>query len=315
MPPALPAMSILRCEQCGTSFADPPFVPAGYYEAVYRHAGDLTGYVRYQRFRRQVAASRHPLEYLAGQQDAFWGIQALLARQTDKTRIRVVEVGSGLGYLTAALRRDGYDATGIDVSEVAVREAVDRFGPYYVQEDLFDPNSQIIGGFDLAILTEVVEHVSDPVGFVAATARLLAEHGRLIVTTPNRDIYPPDETWASDLPPMHLYWFSERGMRVLAQRLGYTCDFVDFTERNRRYREMVRSGASRSLPRPMLDGTLRPFQPLSRKERLVEFVEQWPRLASRIRAGYHAVDPSSRLLKARSHSMVALLAPVSGEGA
>jgi 2-polyprenyl-6-hydroxyphenyl methylase/3-demethylubiquinone-9 3-methyltransferase len=40
--------------------------------------------------------------------------------------------------------------------------------------------------FDLVTSLEVIEHVSDPAGFIAGLAGVLAEGGLLILSTPNR---------------------------------------------------------------------------------------------------------------------------------
>jgi hypothetical protein len=50
------------------------------------------------------------------------------------------------------------------------------------------------------------------------------------LTTPNKTIYPANIIWNTDLPPVHLWWFSENSMRYIANKLNASVQFVDFTE-------------------------------------------------------------------------------------
>ncbi|MBV9027219.1 MAG: hypothetical protein JO311_01265, partial [Candidatus Eremiobacteraeota bacterium] len=55
------------------------------------------------------------------------------------------------------------------------------------------------------------------------------------LTTPNRTYYGYDRPWSTDLPPVHLWWFSEESLRKIAERIGCRAEFVDFTEYNARF--------------------------------------------------------------------------------
>jgi hypothetical protein len=55
------------------------------------------------------------------------------------------------------------------------------------------------------------------------------------VTTPNRSVYPSDGVWLTELPPVHLWWFSERSMTQMGKHLDMTTRFVDFSAYNARY--------------------------------------------------------------------------------
>jgi hypothetical protein len=79
--------------------------------------------------------------------------------------------------------------------------------------------------------------------------RLLNPAGRLILTTPNRSHFPPGERWATDLPPVHLWWLSEPSLRAMARALDCSIEFVDFTPYSSRYPLLY---AHRSPLAPML---------------------------------------------------------------
>ena len=104
--------------------------------------------------------------------------------------LTILDIGCGGGLLSEPLARMGGRVTGLDAGErniaIARRHAetsgvaVDyRFG---AAEDLAASGAC----FDVVLAMEVVEHVADPPGFLAAAATLTAPGGLLIVATLNR---------------------------------------------------------------------------------------------------------------------------------
>jgi SAM-dependent methyltransferase len=85
---------------------------------------------------------------------------------------------------------------------------------------------------DLIIALELIEHVPDPGAFLAELTRTLAPGGSILVSTPNRTNWGTTALWQTDLPPIHLHWFSELGMEALADGVGYCCEFTDFKRFN-----------------------------------------------------------------------------------
>jgi SAM-dependent methyltransferase len=302
-PPALVERDIRSCQDCRANFAHPLTVPDRFYEAIYENVRALPNYARYDRFAERIAGTSSGLDYLADQQDVYWGTQRLLD-SIRSTHPRVVEIGSGLGYFTAALRKDGRDATGVDLSQAAVDAARARFGPYYHRADVFQPGD-FTGTFDVAVAMEVVEHVEDPVGFLRAIGGWLRPGGRLIVTTPNRDAYPDDAVWRTDGPPVHLYWFSEESVRRLLDRAGFVDHrFVDFSERNARAHASISLNDLTAVPPSQLDGRLEPRAPLNARHRLVEGLEAFPAVGPRVRAMFYRFGRGRVALGRRSFSLV-----------
>jgi SAM-dependent methyltransferase len=170
-----------------------------------------------------------------------------------------LEIGSGLGYTTHALATAGFDAHGVDLSHEAVGHAVRRFGNRYRQGDAMQIARQEQGRWDALIATELIEHLVDPVAFVAGIRPLLKPGGRIVLTTPDKDIYQPGTLWQSDPPPVHLWWFGEASMRKLAERVGMSMQRIDFSDYHRHKPDAARVlwPVGEVLPRPRLraDGT------------------------------------------------------------
>jgi 2-polyprenyl-3-methyl-5-hydroxy-6-metoxy-1,4-benzoquinol methylase len=200
------------------------------YDVIYSQREKHPGYSRYWKYAKEVKNARSPLGYLAEAEPTYFGVAEFLKRmKISKTSI-VLEVGSGLGYLTYALRESGYAASAIEMSRVAVEEAIQNFGNYYVNADLFSYSEENRLSVDVVISTEVIEHVENPIPFVQTMLDLLKPDGHLVLTTPNKSFFPREMIWESSLPPIHCWWFSEQSMRHIAAAVGATVEFIGFRE-------------------------------------------------------------------------------------
>lgn len=132
------------------------------------------------------------------EQENLWGyrkrlrfVQRAIAESfpgRQKSSLRVLDIGCGNGsQLALSLIRDGLDLTGIDTDKnsieharrLAARDANARFLCSRV-EDL-----NVSEVFDVVILSEVLEHVSEPLSLLKAALHHLSAAGITIVTVPN----------------------------------------------------------------------------------------------------------------------------------
>ncbi len=104
--------------------------------------------------------------------------------------LRVLDVGCGGGILSEAMAGLGAQVTGIDVVERnihiaalhAKQSALAIDYRHTTAEALTEAGEQ----FDVVLNMEVVEHVADFDGFMAASISLVADHGLMSVATINR---------------------------------------------------------------------------------------------------------------------------------
>jgi 2-polyprenyl-3-methyl-5-hydroxy-6-metoxy-1,4-benzoquinol methylase len=221
---------IQSCPTCEVSYSLPRVDASAVYDNIYRNASSIPGYSRYWQFMSEIKASKDPLDYLSKAEDVYWGVATAIAKLgLDKTTAKCLEIGSGLGYTTFAFASAGYDIKGLDLSAVAVENAKRMFGDHYVSGDLFEYSKQHSNQFDVVVLTEVIEHVDDPLAFLEAIKLLLKPSGKLVLTTPNKSFFPAKVVWVSTPPPVHCYWFSEKTMAWFADKLQASVEFVDFS--------------------------------------------------------------------------------------
>jgi len=138
---------------------------------------------------------------------------AFLRRFLDKHRInveRVLELGPGPGFFARSwleqAPRSIYSALETDSSS---HESLLKLGVKLV--DTADEVST-----DLVVMSHVLEHVPDPVGFVWAATRGLRPGGALFIEVPCRD-------WEhKTLDEPHILFFDKIPMRRLLDNLGFT---------------------------------------------------------------------------------------------
>jgi SAM-dependent methyltransferase len=202
------------------------------YQLIYEKGHKISGYNRYWRYYNEIEQQKDPLRYLENVEPIYWGISMALKKfLIGKKDAKILEIGSGLGYLTYALRNAGFtNAYGLEIAQEAVERANKRFGPFYIQADLFQYAKEQTNNYDVIYLSEVIEHIEDSMGFIETSLSLLKDGGALIMTTPNKSFYPDTAIWATDNPPVHCWWFSEESFKYIAECFDVAVSFIDYSE-------------------------------------------------------------------------------------
>jgi ubiquinone/menaquinone biosynthesis C-methylase UbiE len=169
---------------------------------------------------------------------------------------RVLDLGCGTGYGTAALAERARLTVGIDVSIDAVGYASVHFpSASFVECSAtalpFDKNS-----FDLVTAFEVIEHLSDWSAMLAEARRVLCPDGLLMVSTPNK-LYYAEARGASGPNPYHQHEFEFAEFRAaLAERFSHVTIFLqDRLESFAFYAASAESEADGYLERSTADPT------------------------------------------------------------
>lgn len=145
---------------------------------------------------------------------------------------RILDIGCGNGSLAGRLADLGFDVTGIDISESGIAIAADRYpscrfvvGP--ISRDL----PQVVGQeYDLAVSTEVIEHLYDPRQLTDGAHAVLKEGGTFICSTPYHGWLKNmllaltnrfDVHWSVLHEGGHIKFFSPRTLRELLYKSGF----------------------------------------------------------------------------------------------
>jgi SAM-dependent methyltransferase len=102
---------------------------------------------------------------------------------------RILDIACGEGYGAASLGKAGAaDVIGVDVSESACLHARKRYGLDARQgaaEAIPLPDNSV----DVIVSFETIEHVPNPGNFLDECVRVLVPGGRLVISTPNKEVY------------------------------------------------------------------------------------------------------------------------------
>jgi 2-polyprenyl-6-hydroxyphenyl methylase/3-demethylubiquinone-9 3-methyltransferase len=105
----------------------------------------------------------------------------------------VLDVGCSEGIVSLLLARRGLTALGIDINPGAIEAAVAlaaaepdpvKENLSFLQHDIQESTSNFPRKYDTIILGEVLEHLSSHSEILVACKKLLADEGRIIITTP-----------------------------------------------------------------------------------------------------------------------------------
>ena len=121
---------------------------------------------------------------------------------------RVLDAACGEGFGSALLAREARQVVGMDVSADAVAHARARYAAatnlHYLQGDctqLALPDAQ----FDLVVSMETLEHVDAQEAMVAGFARVLADDGVFVVSSPDKRTYSDVAGFRNEFHVRELY--------------------------------------------------------------------------------------------------------------
>jgi 2-polyprenyl-3-methyl-5-hydroxy-6-metoxy-1,4-benzoquinol methylase len=101
-------------------------------------------------------------------------------------RGKLLEIGSGFGFLLAAFKADGWDVQGVDPNRQACKFA-SQFNhidarPGTLEEMAYDNET-----FDVVVMNHVIEHLTDPLAALKEINRVVRHSGHVVIETPRYD--------------------------------------------------------------------------------------------------------------------------------
>lgn len=144
-------------------------------------------------------------------------------------RGKLLEVGSGFGYLLDYFRKDGWDVLGVEPNEGLNRHARKALGlevlPVILPDARFPEDT-----FDVALMMHVIEHVPDPVDTLREIHRVLKPGGMLVMETPRYDtlmfkLLGRRERSLSCFG--HIYFYTSKTLRETCEKAGFRVERAD----------------------------------------------------------------------------------------
>jgi SAM-dependent methyltransferase len=142
-------------------------------------------------------------------------------------RGRLLDVGCGAGDLLLRMKRYGWEVEGIEPDPIAAAE-LRKFGLRVIEGTL--PNNDLRpASFDVITASHVIEHVPDPVAFLAECFALLRSNGRIVLATPNVEsdgFRKFGNSWVHLDPPRHLVLFTPTSLELALRKAAFKVEQV-----------------------------------------------------------------------------------------
>ena len=165
------ALAVVRCTSCSLIYTSPR---VRHPEQAYW--GDADTYYAEARLVFEGRAAHH--------RDPNYLEELRLIRRY-KPSGRFLDVGCNMGMLLRHVRRMGWTAVGVEPSPSLATLAIEGFGHQVYNCFLHELPAADERTFDVIALSDVFEHISDPLTFLKDVRRFLADDGIVYIKVPN----------------------------------------------------------------------------------------------------------------------------------
>ncbi|MEJ2685447.1 MAG: class I SAM-dependent methyltransferase [Candidatus Sulfobium sp.] len=211
---------IVRCNSCGSAYVWPrPDVSA--MAAYYRHAS-------YSNLTLEQAFQSDLRYYPDSGQDSRRIIERCIKLASGK---RFLDAGAGFGMFTRTALRAGFEVSACEPNSNA-RKAFGELNGFEPESCLFDREYAEchLGAFEVVLLSQVLEHVTEPEEVVKYINTVLCAGGVAAIAVPYFGSALSRVQGKGDMfisPPEHLNFFSKRGLIALFDRRQFRLEHIE----------------------------------------------------------------------------------------
>lgn len=248
--------SLWRCNFCQTGFMNPQPTKE-YLDLIYNKSGHgLTGPISFEE------VIKGETEYPNATVDAKRLVERAKIIMAGKEGLKALDIGSGYGFFTNAALKAGFRVLAVNPGkwENEIFEKLNGFSPVpqFFEEVDFGPEK-----FDLVILSQVLEHVGEPLGFLVKILSILNKAGIIAVAVPNVDSILVKLMKSKDngclWVPEHLTYFSKKGLISILDRAGFAIKAHMYISRIP-YNSLSKRFNLKNIPRWLVNTMVRSLQ-------------------------------------------------------
>jgi SAM-dependent methyltransferase len=199
------SLHVLQCDECGTLSFTPTIIGDGaYYEVL---SSNLDWYYEEDRWEYSRAIE-------------------IFGRNRIKT---FLEIGCGDGHFLRIAREHGYAGTGSELNPQSIERVRTAGFEVLAATDMAHHERS----YDALVMFQVLEHLHEPYEFLASLLRYVRSGGLIVISTPVRPSCAASVArHVLLLPPHHQSMPTAEGHKLLARRIGCTCEELMFDPPN-----------------------------------------------------------------------------------
>jgi len=193
---------IFKCNVCGLIFAQQNNNPF-YYADKYTELVDRE-YVEEAKGRRRAS------------------IEILKRIEKYNKRGRLLDIGCANGFFLDEARRRGWEVYGLELSKWAANYAKEQLNLNVTRGSLKEAAFED-GSFNVIVMSDVIEHLTDPKYTLVEVRRILNNNGILYINTPNISSLMSRVLKAKwwGINKFHLFYFSKRTLENMLDSCGF----------------------------------------------------------------------------------------------
>jgi len=204
-------LRLVKCNMCGFVFLDNLPDESEIYEDYFEQTIYSKDYTKFSK-------EKFLAEIYAINEQRLYYIRKL------KIKGSILDIGCGTGLFLKTASNYGFDVTGIDVSNVAIKNAREQFGINADRKLISDLNPSDMQ-FDVITLWHVLEHLVNPLDDLKKIRTMLKPDGVLFIEVPNLNSAKfrlSGRKWQGGNHPLyHRSFFTGRNLREMLLRSGF----------------------------------------------------------------------------------------------
>jgi 2-polyprenyl-3-methyl-5-hydroxy-6-metoxy-1,4-benzoquinol methylase len=157
-----------------------------------------------------------------------------ILHKIEGSNLKVLDVGGGTGWLSSIIKNiDNRIALTqiVDIDENAKQLAESKGHKYFTGTlEKFETSDK----YDLILMLNLIEHVSDPIAVLNKAASLLSDKGLILIKTPNTNSFDArlfrKTYWGGLHAPRHWVIFSEKSFRSVLRSTSLQMETLNYTQ-------------------------------------------------------------------------------------
>ncbi len=197
---------ILECKNCTLKFPNVDFVSNKKYSQIiydkYSHLNHRKNILKTSNYRLKMMKERY--DY------------CIKENFKNPKSIKVIDYGCGNGLFINFLKKRGISGTGIEVDEASTQKLINKKIKFFNSLDKIQS-----GTFDLCVMFDVLEHLTDPIKDLLEIRKKLKKNGKIIIYTPNIHSLAFELMKSNQnqvYPFQHTLFFTKKSLKFLAKR-------------------------------------------------------------------------------------------------